>query len=146
MKASQLLKPKEKKQILLAIQEAELCTSGEIRVHIENHCQPNEIDRAKEVFFSLGMDETEEKNGVLVYIAVKDRCAAIVGDKGIDQVTAANYWDEEVNILLEHFKNNEYTQGITQLITNVGQKLKEHFPYQSDDINELSDEISIYEN
>jgi len=146
MKASQLLNSKQKKQVLLTIQEAELCTSGEIRVHIENHCHANEIDRAKEVFLKLGMDDTEEQNGVLVYISVKDRRVAIVGDRGIDQVTAANYWDEEVNILLEYFKRNEFTQGITQVITNVGQKLKDHFPYQSDDINELSDEISIYEN
>ncbi len=146
MKASQLLNKKQKKQVLLAIQEAELCTSGELRVHIENHCQANAIERAKEVFLSLGMDDTEEKNGVLVYIAIKDRRVAIVGDKGIDQVTAENYWDEEVNTLLGYFKSEDFTLGITQVISNIGQKLKEHFPYQSDDINELSDEISIYEN
>jgi uncharacterized membrane protein len=90
----------------------------------------------------LKMDATKLKNSVLFYIATESKKFAILGDEGINTKVSENFWDEEKQLLLFHFSKREYTLGLTQAITKVGEKLKEFFPYQSDDANELSDEIS----
>ena len=100
------------------------------------------MERALEVFYFLKMDATELKNGVLFYVAVKSKKFAILGDEGINKLVPANFWDTEKDILAAHFSKEEYAIGLQQAITKVGEKLKAFFPYQSDDTNELSDEIS----
>jgi uncharacterized membrane protein len=139
------LSEKEKKQILNAIESAELNTSGEIRFHIENKLKGDLMDRAAFIFDKLGMQRTEERNGVQFYLAVKSRKFAILGDIGINKVVPDNFWDEIKDKMQVHFKNNEFAQGIVEGINIAGEKLKEFFPYQSDDKNELSDEISYGE-
>ncbi len=132
----------EEQQIIKAIREAELNTSGEIRVHLESHAQAKPLVKAVEVFERLGMHKTKARNGVLIYIAPDRKEFAILGDKGINDVVPKDFWNTERDILLAHFKRQEYTEGVCIVIQQIGEKLKAFFPYQSDDKNELPDEIS----
>ena len=133
----------EKTKITEAIRLAELDTSGEIRVHIENKCKEDVLDRAAFLFDKLEMSNTELRNGVLFYLAVKSRQFAILGDKGINEVVPEDFWENTKEMMVEHFQKGEFVEGLTQGIAEAGIRLKEHFPYQSDDINELPDDISF---
>ena len=132
----------EEKHILSAIKEAELASSGEIRVFVESHCK-GEIDRRTiEIFKKLKMDLTKERNGVLIYIAIKDRRFTIFGDEGIHQKMGFQFWNAEAAILKSYFSENKIVEGLSATIISVGQILKEHFPYSNDDKNELPDTIA----
>jgi uncharacterized membrane protein len=128
--------------IIAAIQQAEKNTSGEIRVHIENHSEKPPLERAQEVFFELGMDKTDARNGVLFYVGIDDHTFAIIGDQGIDKVVESDFWDCTKDVVIEHFKNNRFAQGLSEGILKAGERLKTYFPYNDDDKNELSDSIS----
>ncbi|MDI9357125.1 MAG: TPM domain-containing protein [Chitinophagaceae bacterium] len=141
-----ILKTEEKEKILSAIKEAEKETSGEIRVHIENHCKIETLDRAAQIFAQLKMHKTELRNGVLFYIAIKDKKFAIVGDKGINANVPENFWDTIKQQMQHDFKQGSFIQGIELGIKTAGLQLKKHFPYKSNDVNELSDEISFEHN
>lgn len=138
----QFFTKEEEKQIVGAIQKAEKNTSGEIRVHIEQKPHSKPLVNAVEVFERLGMHKTQARNGVLIYLAPEKREFAILGDKGINEVVPNDFWASERDILLSHFKRKAFAEGICIVIKQVGEKLKAYFPYQSDDINELPDEIS----
>lgn len=133
----------EIKRIVAAIQEAEKDTSGEIRVHIDNFCKGDAIERATEVFFKLKMNETVQRNGVLIYLAVKDHKFAIIGDEGINNVVENDFWEDIKNDMTQSFRNNLFTDGIIYGVLRCGKKLKAYFPHQEDDIDELSNEISF---
>lgn len=132
----------QEQQIIEAIKTAEKNTSGEIRVHIEKSTEKPPMERALEVFYSLKMDTTKLRNGVLLYIAVESKALAILGDEGINKCVPDNFWESEKELMLSHFSKGEFTEGIELAILEVGEKLKEFFPYQSNDTNELSNEIS----
>jgi uncharacterized membrane protein len=136
----------EKKQITDAIAEAELNTSGEIRLHVEGSCKLDVLDRAAYVFEKLEMHKTEQRNGVLFYLAVYDHKFAILGDGGINQLVPENFWDEIKLTMLGYFKEGKFADGLSKGIMMAGEQLKANFPYQSDDVNELSDEISFDKN
>jgi len=129
-------------QIMNAIRQAESNTSGEIRVHIENNCKGEVLDRAAQVFDLLKMHKTELRNGVLFYLAIRDRKFAIIGDAGINAKVPDNFWDEIKEMMLKHFKEGAFAEGLSQGIIKAGEQLQEHFEHQDDDENELSDEIS----
>lgn len=133
----------QKEQLVEAIQKAEKRTSGEVRLFVESKCRfVDPIDRAKEIFLQLGMEKTDERNATLVYVAVKDRQAAILGDEGIHQRVGQQYWEGEVKKMLLYFKNEQLTQGLCNIINDIGEALHAHFPYSSEhDKNELPDEI-----
>jgi len=132
----------EEAMIVQAIQSAEHRTGGEIRVHIESKCKGNVLDRAAWLFKSLKMHETALRNGVLIYLSTNDRKFAIIGDSGINAVVPAGYWDDVRDLMIGNISKGELVQGFVLGIEKVGEKLKEFFPYQEDDINELPDEIS----
>jgi uncharacterized membrane protein len=121
---------------------AEKETSGEIRVHIEKTTSKVHFDRALEVFNELKMDQTELKNGVLVYLAVDDQKFVICGDKGINDVVPEDFWDSTKNVMAARFKSRNFKQGLIDGITKAGEQLQQHFPYETGDTNELSNEIS----
>jgi len=133
----------EKEDITIAIKNAELDTSGEIRVHVENTCKGDVKDQAAYFFEKLEMHKTEQRNGVLFYLAIKNRKFAILGDAGINKVVPDNFWDDIRDHMLNHFRENKFADGLVEGIIMAGQQLKEHFPYQTDDVNELPDEISF---
>jgi len=126
-----------------AILEAEKNTSGEIRVHISNQCNDDAKDCAAWWFAKLKMHKTKLRNGVLFYLAVKDRKFAILGDKGINAVTPDDFWDRIRDMVLEEFKKENFAGGLQQGILMAGEQLREHFPYEKGDVNELSNEISF---
>jgi len=132
-----------KLQITNAIRVAETNTSGEIRVHIENNCKGDVLDRAAYIFEKLEMQKTELRNGVLFYLAVKDHKFAILGDGGINAKVEDNFWETTKEVVIAKLKEGLYAEGLANGIIKAGEKLKEHFPYQADDVNELSDEISF---
>ena len=130
--------------ITQAIKEAEKETSGEIRVHIEEFCiKKNVLDRAAKIFSKLKIHKTELRNGVLIYLAFRDKKFAIIGDKGINKVVEPGFWDSVRDIMQEHFRRSEFTKGLVHGIQQAGIQLKKYFPYQKDDINELPDEVSF---
>ena len=141
-KVEDFLTQAEEQAIVEAIRVAETATSGEIRVHIEKSSELPAYDRALEVFHLLGMDQTQLKNGVLIYVAVKDRAFAICGDKGINDLVPTDFWESTKEIMAAHFKNGNFKQGLIDGITKAGEQLKTYFPCQDDDQNELSNEIS----
>ncbi len=141
-KKQQFLSKEDEEGIVAAIQTAELNTSGEIRIHIEATSKKAPYDRALEVFGALEMHATEQRNGVLLYLAVDDHQFAICGDEGIDKVVADDFWDCTRDIMASHFKKGHFKDGIVAGILNAGEQLKQFFPYQTDDTNELSNEIS----
>lgn len=137
----------EQEQLIVqSIKEAEKKTSGEIRVHIENHCDMDLLDRAADVFALLGMHKTALRNGVLFYVAMEDHKFAILGDAGINSKVPTGYWDQIKDSMRPYFIQGDYTSGICKGIALAGEKLKEHFPYHSDDVNELADTISFNSN
>ena len=146
MSVENFFSSEEKKRITDAIADAEKNTSGEIRLHAEGHCKIDVLDRAAYVFKKLGMHETEQRNGVLFYLAVHDRKFAIIGDAGINRVVPSDFWNEIKETMLSFFKEGEFTDGLTKGILMAGEQLKANFPYQKNDVNELSNEISFDKN
>jgi len=133
----------EKDAIHKAILNAELDTSGEIRVHIESTSKGDVLDRTALLFKKLGMHKTELRNGVLIYLAVESRQFAIIGDQGINATVPENFWDDIKTKMTEHFSKGDFVKGLETGITMTGKQLKKHFPHQVNDINELPDEISF---
>jgi uncharacterized membrane protein len=135
----------QQREISQSIERAELNTSGEIRVHLEDKCKTESLKRAVEVFEKLAMHQTEQRNGVLFYLAVKDKKFAIIGDQGINDLVNENFWEDVKTEMLNHFKLSKFSEGLCKGIEMAGEKLKFHFPYQADDVNELSNDISFGE-
>jgi uncharacterized membrane protein len=132
----------EEQEIVNAIGIAEKNTSGEIRVHIEKQTSIAPIERAVEVFHQLQMEQTQDRNGVIIYVAVKSKQFAIYGDKGINEKVGHDFWDYTKDVMANQFKNGNFKQGLIDGILRAGEQLKTHFPYQDNDTNELSNEIS----
>lgn len=143
MKAKKIFTPDVNAKIVKAIEEAELATSGEIRLHVDDFCKGKVLDRAAFIFESLEMHKTDLRNGVLFYVATEDRKFAILGDAGINKVVPENFWEAINKTVLSHFKEKNYCQGLTKGIVMAGEQLKNHFPYQKNDVNELDNEISF---
>lgn len=109
--ARDFFSPDEQKAITQAIAEAEHKTSGEIRVHIENTLSGDVLDRAAFLFKQLGMSKTAQRNGVLIYLAVKSRQFAIIGDNGIHKVVPEKFWDQIKHEMLADFREGRFTEG-----------------------------------
>ena len=133
----------EKQRVVDAIRKAEQRTSGEIRVFVESkNSYVDPIDRAAEVFFNLKMDKTDERNAVLLYIAINDKELALFGDEGIYEATGAAYWNNAVKMMLKEITADDIIGGMVHCISRIGETLHEKFPYNKlDDKNELPDDI-----
>ncbi len=141
-KVEDFLTASEEQEIVDAILNAEKNTSGEIRVHIEAHTKLDHYKRAQAVFHLLKMDNTKHDNGVLIYVAVNDKKFVICGDKGIDKVVPEDFWQSTKDIIQRNFEKGSFKDGLVAGILKAGAELNSHFPWQSDDTNELSNEIS----
>lgn len=133
----------EQKRIVLAIQRAERKTSCEIRLHVDTQTNLHVLDRAAYLFKQLDMHKTEARNGVLLYVAVKNKEFAIIGDSGVNYYVKDAFWTECKEEVLPAFKAHDFCEGIIACIEKVGNRFQEYFPYQEDDENELSDELSF---
>jgi uncharacterized membrane protein len=141
-KVEDFLTKDEEAEVVEAIRLAEKNTSGEIRVHLEKETSIAPIERAVEVFHELGMDTTQLRNGVIIYVAVKSKQFAIYGDQGINDKVDDNFWDCTKDIMVNHFKTGNNVQALVEGIHNAGEQLKKYFPFDDNDTNELSNEIS----
>ena len=141
-KVEAFLSSKDEEAIVASIKEAEKNTSGEIRVHIEAHTDDDHYEHALQIFGELKMHETELRNGVLFYVAVNDHKFVILGDEGINNKVADNFWDTTKEMMQVHFRKGEFKEGLVNGILKAGDQLKTHFPYQDNDVDELSNEIS----
>ena len=134
----------EQAAIINAIREAELNTSGEVRVYVERKCAYiDALDRAIELFREMEMDQTRDRNAVLLYVAVRDHQLAIYGDEGIHQRVGTEYWKREVFQLIRDFNREDYVTAIANCVRDIGEALKTHFPYHKEDKNELPDDIGF---
>jgi uncharacterized membrane protein len=142
-KKKEFFTAEEKRLIVNAIQEAERMTSGEVRVFVESKCSyMDAIDRAAEIFFKLQMQNTDDRNAVLVYIAMNDHQLAVFGDEGIHKRVGNDFWKAEVEKMIKNFNRGNYAEGISDVVKDIGDALNKHFPYvASTDKNELPDDI-----
>ena len=136
------LTTEQEQRVLEAIAAAELNTSGEIRVHIDKYCKTDPVFKAMNLFSHLKMEKTNYRNGVLLYIAKLENKFAIVGDEGINKVVTADFWESTKELMKASFSKGEITEGLEQGVNEIGVQLKEYFPYEDGDINELPDTIS----
>ncbi len=143
MSAKKFFTSEQQNSIKQAIAAAELNTSGEVRVHIDDTCKEDVLDKAANMFHQLKMDKTALCNGVLFYLAVTDHKFAILGDKGINEKVPTDFWDNIKDVMLDHFKKQQFTEGLCKGIEMAGEKLKSHFPLQTNDTNELNNEVSF---
>lgn len=145
MSAKNFLTPEQQEQVIAAVKEAETGTSGEIRIHVENKCSVDPLERAEQLFGKLGMHKTELRNGVLIYLACQSKVFAIVGDKGINELVPDGFWEDVRDMMTAAFSQGKFTEGLSAAAISVGEKLQAYFPYQEDDVNELPDDISFSE-
>lgn len=142
-KKRQFFSAEDNKQIVDCIRIAEKETSGEIRVFVESkNAFVDVLDRAKEIFFDLKMDKTDDRNAVLLYVALDDKEVALFADEGIYKRVGVDYWDAAVKNMLQYFTTNNISNGIEKCVLKIGETLKKEFPFDADtDRNELPDEI-----
>jgi len=134
---------KQQGDIKQAILNAELDTSSIIRVHIENACEGDVTERAEKLFRKFELNKSELRNHVLFYMALQNRKFAIIGDTGINEYVPKSFKKDLNKRMLSHFKEDNFTEGLCEGIKLTGEILKKHFPQQTDDINELADELSF---
>lgn len=137
-----LVSKSDEARLIKAIQLAELKTSGEIRVHIEKICPGDVIEACKKKFEELKMHETKDRNAILFFLAVDSKAFAVWGDEGIHQKVSDEFWKSITDCAIHYFKQNDLMTGLEKSVEMCGEKLKLHFPIETDDKNELSNEIS----
>lgn len=145
MRVDQIFTEEESDNIVAAIGVVEAQSSAEVRVHIESTCSGDPLQQAVKVFYNLKMQNTADRNGVLIYVALKSKKCAIVGDTGINEVVERDFWDKCTEKMIQCFKEGNYADGIITALKMSSERLSAHFPRSKDDVNELSDEISFGE-
>ena len=145
MSQNEFLATLEQPRIVDAIGEAEMKTSGEIRVHIQPKARGEIRTVAERTFERLGMTKTALRNGVLLFIACDERRFVILGDRGIDEKVPPGFWDDIAANLTNRFQRGEFTDGIVEAIHSAGAQLRHYFPRGENDVNELSDEVHVDE-
>jgi len=141
--AEEFLPESDRKRVAEAIRIAEQRTSGEIRVHIEDHIEEDVLDHAAFIFNELGMQRTKDRNGVLIYVSVADRKAAVIGDGGINDLVPPRFWHDVLSVMQIHFAAGRHADGLCEAASMVGEKLRDLHPFQRNDTDELSNEVSI---
>jgi uncharacterized membrane protein len=145
METPKFLSEADRSRVKKAVEQAESITSGEIRVYMEDECPDDYLGRAAFIFEKLGMTQTELRNGVLIYIAVKDHVLAIIGDSGIHVKVGELFWEEIKEQMMQRFKKGEYADGIVEAVHAAGKALSNYFPPNREDKNELPDDITFGE-
>ena len=136
--------PRTLRAIEHAVKESERHHRGEIRFAIEGglppaHLRINARARAHQLFAQLGVWDTEENSGVLVYVQLVDRHIEIVADRGIAQRVAQTEWDAVCRGMEHAFRRGEYEAGALAAIGAVTDILARHFPAGPGHRNELPD-------
>lgn len=139
-----LLTEADLEAVAASVTAAEARTSGEIRLHLEPRVSRRRapLERAQELFAQLGMHATRDRNGVLIYVAVKDRKLAVIGDQGVHERVGAIYWERLRDLMIERLRRGASREALVAAVEDVGRVLAEHFPRRPDDVDELSNEVS----
>ena len=132
----------DRARIVAAIRQAEHATSGEIRVHVQPRCGADPCVDAARVFERLGMTRTAGRNGVLVFLAWRDRRFAVIGDTGIHERVGDAFWRATADAMTPLFASGDLAAGLEAGVRAAGEALRQHFPHRRDDKNELPDTIS----
>jgi uncharacterized membrane protein len=143
LEVDEFLTRAERDRVRDAVRNAEKRTSGEVRVHLDAAIMEGVLDHAAFVFDDLGMKKTKDRNGVLLYVSVPSRKVAVIGDAGIHAKSGQHYWDSVLELVLSHFREGRYSDGLCAGVQRIGEQLREHFPYERDDMNELDDDVSL---
>ena len=141
-KLEDFLSAEDEEKIVEAIRIAEFDTSGEIRVHIEQKCDIDVYEHVLDVFHILKMDNTIQRNGVLIYVAVDNKSFVIFGDQGINNIVGADFWNSTRDNISNQFKSGNFKQGIIEGVKEAGIVLSKHFPWHHHDNDELDNTIS----
>lgn len=142
--ASPFFTQAQQQELVEAIRQAEMHTTGEVRLFVEETCNTEDaLERAVGIFNHLKMYNTEQRNAVLIYLALADHKIAIYGDEGVHRVAREEFWNNEIQKLLSYFDKEKFISGMLTLITDVGEILQQFFPYDGSSINknELPDDI-----
>lgn len=146
MASNPFLTEEQEAEVVRAIAEAEQQTSGEIRIHMEEHCPRDPLEQAARIFHDLGMDQTERRNGILIYVATEDHKVAVYAGKGIHEQVENHFWNGVLEIILEHVRRGERAEGLVNAVRKSADKLRELYPRADQYVNELSNEISYRNN
>lgn len=145
-KSKRLFPKKTMEHITAVVRESELKHRGEIRVCIEAALEPIQIirgvrgrDRAVEMFSQLRVWDTEENNGVLIYLLIADHDIEILADRGIVKNAPSDFWNLICSQIEESFKEKKFEEGIIQAIQYIEKLLIEKYPKNGNDPNELPD-------
>jgi uncharacterized membrane protein len=142
MRTHEFLSKLDHDRIVRAIAEAEKKSSGEMRVYVQRgHLKGDAINAAQKQFRKLGMQKTQEHNGVLIFVAPRARKFAVVGDEGVHQKCGEEYWQRLIDSMREHFKKEDFNQALLEAIEKTGQLLAQHFPKIETGKDELPNEI-----
>lgn len=136
------LPARDRARLVAAIRAAEQATSGEIRIHVQRRCGDDPVREATRVFDRLGMTRTTARNGVLFFLATRDRRFAVIGDTGIHAHVGDAFWQTTAAAMTPHFGRGDLAGGLEAGVQAAGQALKRHFPRHRHDANELPDTIS----
>ena len=120
----------------------QLKTSGEIRIHLQRKVREDFMEHGKEIFEKIGMTQTEDRNGVMIFMGLASHRFAILGDRGINEKVPEHFWEDVIAPMTTHFKEDRFADGVVEAVIMIGEKLSAYFPYERDDVNELPDEIS----
>lgn len=144
MSRGSLRKCLDETRVIEAIRRAERTSSGEIRVSVASFFWGDVEKAARKAFVRLGMDRTAQRNSVLIFLVPSRKRFAVVGDEGIHAKVGQAFWNDLAACLSSHFRHEEFTEGLVQGITMVGERLAEHFPWEgAADRNELPDDVDF---
>ena len=144
MTKRKLLRSIDTARVKAAIDNAERRTSGEISVSVARLFWGDVEKAAWKAFGRLGMTETRERNGVLIFVVPSRRRFVVLGDSGIHARVGQEFWTSVAAHLSQNFRSGDFTLGLVHAIDEVGKQLAAHFPYSAtSDVNELSNEIDF---
>src|SRR5436189_6370586 len=142
MRTSNFIGQLEHDRIVEAIKKAEAKTSGQIRVFLQRGLfEEDALERAQKKFLQLGMQKTQERNGVLIFVAPRVQKFAVIGDEGVHQKCGEQFWADLVARMREHFLREDFTEALVEAIKGTGELLARYFPRTGASTNELPDEI-----
>ena len=137
------LTEQEMASLVEAIQTAEDQSTGEIRIHIDSNTDRNNAEMAFEVFQTLCMEQTAERNAVLFHVNFEQKYLTIIGDEGIHAKVQQLFWDKMHDYITSEFAKGNYYKALHSAILQTGIELKRHFPISGENPNELSNEITF---
>jgi uncharacterized membrane protein len=136
------LSQREKNYLAQTIDEVETITQGEIRIHLTRKLGENPLDKASELFARLGMARTDDRLGVLIVLGCQDHKVVLLGDSGINEKVEPGFWQEVIEAMIPLFRADQFAEGLALGVHLVGNRLRQHFPAQRENLDELPDEVS----